>query len=55
MLALGLTQFVLAPTHQAGHIPNLIFAGEISVDLEAINMVPDHFALKAQLSIPTSV
>lgn len=55
MLILGLSQFILAPTHQVGHTLDLICIIGIEADVVTIDAVPwsDHFAPKAQLSIPS--
>lgn len=51
MVALGLSQFVLAHTHQTSHTLDLIFGAGIHVDSEAAKAVlwSNHFALKTQL------
>lgn len=45
MAALGLSQFVMDPTYQVGHILDLLLGAEIMVDLITTDTVPwlDHF------------
>ena len=54
MAALGFSQFVTGPTHQAGHTLDLVFGVGVQVDLMATDVVPwsDHYALKARLKVP---
>ncbi|XP_077778785.1 uncharacterized protein LOC144326208 [Podarcis muralis] len=51
MATLGLSQFVLGPTHQAGHTLDLIFGAGIDVIMLPPVEVPwsDHYALKAKI------
>lgn len=53
MAALGLSQTVSVPMHQAGRTLDLIFVAELSVDLETTDTVlwSDHLVLKAQLGM----
>lgn len=48
LAALGFSQIVSAPTHQARHTLNLIFAAGLSIHLETIDVVSwlYHFVLK---------
>lgn len=48
MVALGLSQLVPSPTHQAGHTLHLIWGAVRMVDLVVADPVPwsDHFPLK---------
>ncbi|XP_077774334.1 uncharacterized protein LOC144325324 [Podarcis muralis] len=54
MATLGLCQFVLGPTHQAGHTLDLIFGAGIDVIMLPAVEVPwsDHYALKAKIDFP---
>ncbi|XP_077782882.1 uncharacterized protein LOC144327417 [Podarcis muralis] len=54
MAALGLSQFVFGPTHQAGHTLDLIFGAAIDVIMLPAMEVPwsDHYALKAKIDFP---
>ncbi|XP_077780534.1 uncharacterized protein LOC144326946 [Podarcis muralis] len=54
MATLGLSQFVLGPTHQAGHTLDLIFGAGIDVIMLPAVEVPwsDHYTLKAKIDFP---
>ena len=54
MATLGLSQFVLGPTHQAGHTLDLIFGAGIDVIMLPSVEVPwsDHYALRAKIDFP---
>lgn len=52
MVVQGLFQYVMIPTHWAGHMLNLIFAVRIMVDQITVNVVPwsDHHTLRAHVN-----